>query len=117
MFKFILSFFIAMFSINAFADGYTCTVPNTGGVEVKLLDTSSNSDSNGVISAISVRASSKGIGRSISVVVVIYDALTNKSVKAETITIENGKEDGYTRVSGLAPNRAYYFKIHRATCE
>lgn len=115
MFKFILSFFIAMFSINAFADGYTCTVPNTGGIEAKLSYTSSNSDSSGGIT-VCVELDGKS-HKKISVVVVIYDALTDKSVKAETITINGGFVKSTMRIPGLAPDRAYYFKIHKATCE
>ena len=118
MLKYLLSFIIAMFSINTFADDYySCTVPNSGGTVVSLKNTSGRTDDYGYVK-IAVEFTNVQQLRQISVNITIYDAVTDKKVDVTTIkeiVSPNAKNNGQITVN-LEPNHSYYFRIHHASC-
>ncbi len=116
--KMLLSLMFVMFSVGAYADGPTCTVPYSGGMEVALSSTSGNAVHGRVYvdAYVARNAASKYTG-TIQVLVNIYDAVTDKKVDAISFSIPNdGKSDGGSSTN-VQDGRAYYFEIHRATCE
>lgn len=115
--KMLLSLMFIMFSVGAFADGPTCTVPNSGGKEVTLCSTSGTA-SNGQISVSAYVSRNQDIAGSVQVLVNIYDAVTDKKVDAVSFSVPcYDHKIGTGHSTNVQDGRAYYFEIHRATCE
>ena len=86
-----------------------CKVGNSGQT-VELLQTSGEANSRGQLN-IFVEASSE-LSERVNVMVDIYDGITDTRVNTVVITIDNSSANKL--VTGLTPNKAYYFKIRQA---
>lgn len=117
MLKYILSFIIAMLSINTYADDYRCEVPNTGGTKVELVQTNGQTDNRGDYK-IQVKFTDVKQSNVISVTINVFDALTDDKVDVKTIkeNVTRSGDLGSVWVTGLKPFHSYYFKLHTSSC-
>lgn len=116
--KLVLSFILAIVSFVAFADGNTCTVPNSNGTVVYLERTNGKTDDWGDVS-VSIRYKDKSDDKAllVNVLVGIYDPMdNNKLVDVQSASVKK-LVGGSASFSGLKPNHSYFFKIHSASCE
>ena len=111
--KLFFALICAFISINVFAAGPACSVGNTGQT-VELSQTSDTANQRGQLN-IYVEASSK-LSTKANIMVDVYDGMTNIKVDTVVITIDRTYAFASKIVTGLTPNKVYYFKINRVSC-
>ena len=115
--KLLFALVCALFTVNVFADGLSCTVPNSGGKVVTLPNATWQSNGSGYIQ-IPVKISESLLYGRIYVQVNVYDSKTGDYVNTETIVFTNKSGlSSSLSFSGYKPNYPYYYRINQATCE
>lgn len=105
---------ILALSIGAFADGTSCSVRGTDGVQVVLQQENAKSNDYGCLKLWITK--SEKTNKPVNVIVKVYDAYTDQVIKVESVTIDYNASVVYPQVCGLEANHPYYFRVSNAHC-
>lgn len=104
-----------MISTLSYADNYSCPVPYYDST-VQITKTSDKADVHGqaCVTLKFTKTINQGL---VSVLINVYDADTDKKVKAESVDVNSNNTTPQAKyIGGLKAGHSYYFKIHSISC-